>query len=158
MGIKQDKEFMQLAIDEARKGIKKGQTPFGACIVCKGKVVALSHNTVFRDRDITEHAEINAIKKGCRNTKKINLDNCAIYSTTEPCPMCFTAIHWAHITRIVFGATISDSSRYGFNELKVSDKFLAAHQKRKIRITEKFMRKECLELFKEWKANKGKKY
>ena len=71
---------------------------------------------------------------------------------------CFTAIHWAHIERIVYGATINDSAKFGFNELRVSDKFLAAHQKRKIKLTGKFMRKECVDLFKEWKANKGKKY
>ena len=158
MSVKKDRGFMELAIKWARAGIKKGQSPFGACIVKNDKVIACAHNTVWKDTDVTEHAEINAIKKANRKLKKIHLDDCTIYSTTEPCPMCFTAIHWSHIGRIVFGTDMKDSSKYGFNELKIPDKILASHQKRKIRITEGFMREECLELFKEWKKSKGKKY
>ncbi|MBU0461821.1 MAG: nucleoside deaminase [Nanoarchaeota archaeon] len=156
----QEKRFMQLAIDEARKGIKEGQSPFGACIVKGSKVIVCAHNTVWKDTDSTEHAEINAIKRACRKLKTIKLKGCTIYSTTEPCPMCFTAIHWTGLKRIVFGATIADSARFGFGELSVSDKLLASHQdpKHRIKIKDKFLRKECVELFKEWKKHNGRKY
>ncbi|EFK97910.1 Cytidine and deoxycytidylate deaminase [sediment metagenome] len=149
---------MQIAMCEARKGIIEGQSPFGACIVKNGKVVVSAHNTVWKDTDATRHAEMNAIKKACKKLKTIKLSGCTIYSTTEPCPMCFTAIHWAGMSRIVYGATIEDSAKFGFGELHVSNHALAAHQQNKIQLKERFMRKESIELFKEWKAHKGKKY
>ena len=96
-----DIKFMRLAIAKAREGIKKGQAPFGACIVKNGKVIACSHNIVWESLDITAHAEINAIRTTCKKLKSVDLSGCTIYSTCEPCPMCFSACHWGRISRIV---------------------------------------------------------
>ncbi|HEO64204.1 MAG TPA: nucleoside deaminase, partial [Candidatus Omnitrophica bacterium] len=99
-------DFMRLAVSKAEHGIKAGQTPFGACIVKNGKVIVCQHNAVWQNTDITAHAEIAAIREACRKLNSIDLSGCTIYSTTEPCPMCFTAIHWAKISRIVYGTSI----------------------------------------------------
>jgi tRNA(Arg) A34 adenosine deaminase TadA len=95
--------------------------PFGACIVKDGEVIACDHNVVWASTDITAHAEVYAIRNACKKLDSIDLSGCTIYSTCEPCPMCFTAIHWARIGRIVCGARIEDAKKYGFNELSVSN-------------------------------------
>lgn len=116
-----DREFMQAAIDVAREGVEKGQSPFGACIVRDGTIVASAHNEVMLTTDITAHAEVQAIRAACLALGKIDLSGCSIYSTCEPCPMCFAACHWARLDRIVFGAMIADAAGAGFNELTISN-------------------------------------
>ena len=141
---------MNKAIDVCKKGIAKGQAPFGACIVKDGEIIALTHNTVLKDINPCSHAEVNAIAKACKKIDNIDLKGAVLYSTTEPCPMCFSASHWAKISRIVYGCTIKDSAKAGYHELPVSNKFLASkeNKKERIELVPKFMRKECLELFK----------
>ena len=149
--INKDIKFMRLAIEKALAGVKKGQTPFGACIVKGNKIIACAHNIVWKSCDITAHAEIHAIRVACKSLKNIDLSGCTIYSTTEPCPMCFSAAHWAKISRIVFGAQIKDAKGYGFNELKVSNQKLAKLGKNKIRITSGILKEENIALFEYWK-------
>ena len=79
-----DELFMRAAIAKARQGIKRGQTPFGACVVKNNKVISCEHNLVWRNNDITAHAEIVAIRYACRKLKTINLSGCMLYSTCEP--------------------------------------------------------------------------
>ncbi len=116
-----DREFMQAAVDVAREGVEKGQSPFGACIVRDGTIVATAHNEVMLTTDITAHAEIQAIRAACLALGEIDLSGCSIYATCEPCPMCFAACHWARLDRIVFGAAIADADGAGFNELTISN-------------------------------------
>jgi len=153
----QDKKFMRLAIEKAREGIQKGQTPFGACIVKGNKVMACVYNIVWKSSDITAHAEINAIRAACRKLGSINLSGCTIYSTCEPCPMCFSACHWARVKRIVYGSNIQDARRFGFHELHISGRRMKRLGKSPLRITADFMRRENLELFKIWSQRPGKK-
>jgi len=151
-----DKEFMRLAIKEARKNLKDmSGGPFGACIVKKGRVIAISRNTVLKN-DATCHAEINAIRKASEKLGTYDLSGCAIYSTTEPCPMCFAAIHWARIKRIIYGTKISDAKRIGFNELGIPDRKLASLGKVRIRLSSGVLLDECRALLKEWSALPGK--
>ena len=113
---------MRIAMEMAQKGVEAGQSPFGACIVdSDGRVVAQAHNQVVKTTDSTAHAEIQAIRAACRNLESIDLSGCTIYSTCEPCPMCFAACHWARLDRIVFGAAINDAQGAGFNELTISN-------------------------------------
>jgi len=115
-----DERFMQRAIDKARAGIDAGQSPFGACIVKADTVVSCEHNVVWATTDSTAHAEVHAIRVACRALGTIDLSGCTIYSTCEPCPMCFSACHWAHLARIVYGARIEDARRIGFHELAIA--------------------------------------
>jgi len=153
----EDKKFMQMAIDKAIEGIDIGQSPFGACIVKNEKVIACEHNIVWQSTDITAHAEIHAIRNACKDLNSIDLSGSIIYSTCEPCPMCFTAIHWARIDKIIYGANISDARKFGFNELAVSNEELKAEGGSKVEIAKGFMRNECIELLEYWAKKEDKK-
>lgn len=151
------KKYMQMALDIAREGVDNGQSPFGACIVKNGEVIACDHNIVLQSTDITAHGEIHAIRNACSKLNNIDLSGCTIYSTCEPCPMCFTAIHWARIDKIYYGAAIEDAERFGFNELTVSNQTLKETGKSSVEIEKDFMRKECIELFEYWNSNIDKR-
>jgi guanine deaminase len=153
-----DRGFMEAAIAKARKGITEGQGPFGARIAKKGKTVSCEHNKVWKSTDPTAHAEMEAIRKACKKLKSIDLSGCTIYSTTEPCPMCFSAIHWAKISRIVYGATIKEAKKYGFHELEICVTTMEKVGKERIPLRPGFMRKECVALFREWKKSGAKTY
>lgn len=144
--------FMQMAIDKAREGIGAGQTPFGACIVRGGVPVACTHNRVWGTTDITAHAEIVAIREACRALGTIDLSGCEIYSTCEPCPMCFSACHWAGLSRIVYGARIADAQAGGFSELTLSNEQMKTLGGSPIAIEGGFMREPCAALFRDWLA------
>ena len=152
-----DKEFMRKAIDKARQGIANGQTPFGACIARNGDAIACEHNRVWETTDITAHAEIVAIREACRKLGTVDLSGCDIYATTEPCPMCFSAIHWARIGRVFFGTGIADAREAGFNEISVSNSDMARLGKSPVKVTGGLMRDENLALFREFLARPGKK-
>ena len=148
---------MRLAISKALQGVKNGQTPFGACIVKNGKVVSLAHNGVWKNTDITAHAEMNAIRTACRKLKTVDLSGCVIYSTCEPCPMCFSACHWARISRIVFGAGIADAKKAGFNELIMGNAMMKKLSRGKVKIVAGVMKKENLRLFHLWSSGRNKR-
>jgi guanine deaminase len=156
--MKAQRKFMEAAIGVAEKGVRSGNSPFGSCVVKGGRVVALAHNTVLQKKDATNHAEMNAIRLACRNLKSHELRGCVIYSTTEPCPMCFSAIHWAKIGGIVFGTSIGDVKALGFSELTVSDRRMKREGHSPVKIVEGFMRDENLGLLSYWKKRKGRTY
>ncbi|MBF0494494.1 MAG: nucleoside deaminase [Candidatus Omnitrophica bacterium] len=152
-------KYMQAAIDEAYRGIRKGEGgPFGAVIVKDGKIIGKCHNTVLKGNDPTKHAEMNAISAVSRKLKNYVLSGCTIYSTTEPCPMCFSAIHWARIDKLVFGTKIQDVRKLGFNELAISAKRMKTLGRSPLVVESGFMRGECIALLKEWKKLEGKTY
>lgn len=148
--------FMRLAIEKAREGIAKGNSPFGACIVRGDEVIVTAHNIVWQATDITAHAEITALREACHKMDAIDLSGCVIYSTTEPCPMCFSACHWARLDAIVFGAEIADAARAGFHELRVSNEMLKETGGSEVQIARGFMVDECRPLFDEWLARTTK--
>ncbi|MCK4913066.1 MAG: nucleoside deaminase [Planctomycetes bacterium] len=150
-------EFMMLAIEKAKQAIEKGQTPFGACIVKDEHVISCEHNTVWDTTDITAHAEINAIRKACEKLNTVDLSGCVIYSTCEPCPMCFAACHWARISKIVFGARIKDAKEAGFSELALPNEEMKRLGKSSVEIVADFLSKESIELFKLWSQNSKKR-
>jgi tRNA(Arg) A34 adenosine deaminase TadA len=154
---KQDEMFMHLALEKARQGTLRGQTPFGACIVRRASVVSLAHNRVWRTTDITAHAEVDAIRLACRKLKTISLADCVIYSTCEPCPMCFSACHWAGIGRIYFGASIRDAKNAGFNELCISSRQMKSSGKSRVQVLGGLLRKENVQLLRTWALGKNKK-
>ncbi|HWR15953.1 MAG TPA: nucleoside deaminase [Terriglobales bacterium] len=150
-----DLDFMKAAVAKTREGIEAGNSPFGATVVKNGEIVASAHNTVWPDTDPTAHAEVNAIRLAAKKLNTIDLSGCVMYTTCEPCPMCLSAIHWARIDRVVYGATIADAQGSGFNELRVDAKKLAEMGGSKL-IVEKAASadscRECAGLFQEWKS------
>ncbi len=150
-------EFMRQAIAKTRAGIDAGQTPFGAAIVRNGRLLALAHNTVWRDCDPTAHAEVNAIREAARKLNNIDLSGCVMYATCEPCPMCLSAIHWSRISRVVFGASIADAADAGFNELRVEAAALVRLGGSSLEVEGGLLGGECRELFSVWKRGRAAK-
>ena len=109
--------FMEEAFREAQKGIAAGDGgPFGAVIVKDGEIIARGHNEVVKTNDPTSHAEMNAIRNASSRLQNFKLEGCTLYVTGEPCPMCFSAIHWAHIERVYYCNTKEDAARIGFDD------------------------------------------
>lgn len=142
---------MERALAEARRNLRRADGgPFGACILRGGRVVAAARNTVLARSDPTCHAEINAIRLAARRLGTHDLSGCTICSTTEPCPMCFAAIHWAGIGRIVYGTRIADVARLGFRELTVSNRTLRRLGGATARLAGGVLREECEALLRDW--------
>ncbi len=142
---------MRLAIEKTRAGIAAGQTPFGAVIVRGGEVVVAAHNCVWATTDPTAHAEITAIRAAARELNSIDLSGCTMYTTTEPCPMCLAAIHWAKLDRVLYGATIADAAAAGFHELRVPASMMVEVGGSALKVEVGPLREECRELFALWK-------
>ncbi len=149
--------FMLLAIRAARRGIAAGQSPFGCCIEKGGKPIAVAHNAVWKSTDITAHAEVAAIRLACKKLKSIKLSGCTLYTTCEPCPMCYSAIHWAGIPKIVYGASIADAKKCGFGELEIPAEKMKALAGDRIKMEKGVLRKECAGLFSLFSKKWGEK-
>ena len=110
-----DDQFLTRAIELAQKGSELGQGgPFGAVIVCDGKVIGEGWNRVVVSRDPTAHAEICAIRTACAAVDRFHLPNSTLYASSEPCPMCLAAAYWARIERIVFANSRAEAAAIGF--------------------------------------------
>lgn len=108
---------MQAALDAARRALAAGEPPIGACLVHDGEVIATAHTGVAAGPDATAHAEILVIRAACRVLRASRLDDCRLYTTVEPCPMCLAACHYAGIEAVVFGASLAELHRITGREL-----------------------------------------
>jgi len=143
-----DEDFIKLAIDEAKKSVDDGEkTPFGAVIVMNNEVISVAHNTAIKSFDSTNHAEINAIRKASLKLKNHHLSDCTLYTTCEPCAMCFAAAWWAKIPKIVYGVKLNDVVRKGRREINVNCEFLNEKGGSVVEIKGGVLRQECLQLF-----------
>jgi tRNA(Arg) A34 adenosine deaminase TadA len=98
--------FMELALEQARIAASAGEVPVGAVLVdAGGNVLAATHNRVERDKDPTAHAEMLAIRQAAAKRGDARLPDCDLYVTLEPCPMCATAISFARLRRVYWGAS-----------------------------------------------------
>ncbi|MFO8063978.1 MAG: nucleoside deaminase [Spirochaetia bacterium] len=144
--------FMEAAIAEAQTAVTHGQGgPFGAVIVHEGRIVGRGHNTVVAANDPTAHAEINAIREASTFLGRFELSDCEIYTTCEPCPMCYGAVYWARISTIYRGATAEDAAAFGFDDEAVYEDIVRRPSERKIAQIE-VDRQACLEPFTYWKS------
>ncbi|MFK5884162.1 MAG: tRNA adenosine(34) deaminase TadA [Candidatus Izemoplasma sp.] len=99
-----DVKYMKIALKQAKKAYKKGEVPIGAVIVSKGKIVAKAYNTREKSNLAIGHAEIMAITKANKKLKTWRLEDCTLYVTIEPCPMCAGAIIQSRVKKVVYGA------------------------------------------------------
>lgn len=112
-----DHKFVIKAVEEAYKGVECGHGgPFGAVVVHNDDVVVSCHNMVLNNTDPTAHAEVTAIREACKKLNRIELSDCEIYTSCEPCPMCFGAIHLSRIKRLVYGAKAEAAIAIGFDD------------------------------------------
>ncbi|PHN02197.1 nucleoside deaminase [Flavilitoribacter nigricans] len=138
MEKKNHKHFILAAIDLAKQGMQfRAGGPFGAIVVKEGKIIGQSFNRVFAKQDPTAHAEIEAIRDACSRQGVAHLEGATLYSSCEPCPMCFSAIYYAKIQEVYYAASHADADKiagFGVNELyaelerPVEKRQLAHHQ------------------------------
>jgi len=147
---------MLKAIEYAQKGMDTNQGgPFGAIVVKDGKIVGKGNNKVTSTNDPTAHAEVVAIRDACKNLGAFQLDDCVIYTSCEPCPMCLGAIYWARPTRIVYACDKKDAADIGFDDDFIYKEMELPLAARSIK-TEQILRKEGIEVFKAWKNKEDK--
>ena len=101
---KKDEQYMQRALDEARRAMAEAEVPIGAVVICKDRIISRAHNLTETLCDVTAHAEMQAITSAANLLGGKYLTDCTLYVTVEPCTMCAGAIGWAQIPRIVYGA------------------------------------------------------
>lgn len=144
--------FLQQAIELAIASAKNQGGPFGAIVVKDGKIIGRGQNQVTKNCDPSAHAEIMAIREACQSINDFKLDNCIIYSSCEPCPMCLSAIYWAHIPQIVFSATAQDAAKAGFDDQFIYDELEKTPEQRSLS-TLHLPNKLSNKSFDEWLAN-----
>ena len=142
-----DTEYMKHALVEAQKAYSEDEVPIGAIVVCKGRIIARAHNLTEMLNDVTAHAEMQAITAAMSTLGGKYLNDCTLYVTVEPCPMCAGAIGWAQIPRIVYGCP--DEKR-GYREYAPR----AFHPK--ATVTEGVLCEECKELMQNFFKSKRK--
>lgn len=153
----QDLRFMRRAIALATESVRNGGGPFGAVIVKGGKIIAEAANSVTIDSDPTAHAEVNAIRKACRELGSFDLSGCTVYTSCEPCPMCLGAIYWAHLDAIYYGNNREDAAEVGFDDDFIYKEIEKPMAQRTTPIRQ-LLQAEALNSFIEWrdKADKTK--
>ncbi len=104
MELYSDAYFMNEALKEAQKAYEADEVPVGAVVVANNRIIARAHNLTERLNDVTAHAEMQVITAAANAIGGKYLTDCTLYVTLEPCPMCAGALHWTHITKIVYGA------------------------------------------------------
>lgn len=147
---------MREAVSLGRSGMtQEGGGPFGAVVVCDGKVVGRGHNRVTPLLDPTAHAEVVAIREACQTLGRFELRGCEIYASCEPCPMCLAAIYWARLDRIFYACTRSDAAAIGFDDAFIYEQMPLEIATRSLPM-EQICRDCSLELFQEWAAKPDK--
>ena len=151
-----DNPFMARAIQLSMDNVLQGRGgPFGALVVKGNAIVGEGVNQVTSTNDPTAHAEVLAIREGCKKLGVFDLEGCEIYTSCEPCPMCLGAIYWARLSRVYFANTAADASNIGFNDSLIYHEISQPHSLRKIPIIQ-LMREEALAAFRAWKDKPDK--
>lgn len=106
----QDRAYMAMALKQMRQAgvLDKTGGPFGAVVVLDGKILATAGNSVMRDKDPSAHAEVNAMRDACRKVGNPHIDGAVLYSSCEPCPMCYSTAYWARVGKIFYAASWTD--------------------------------------------------
>ena len=141
---------LSLAVKQAGDNCLGG--PFAAVVVKDGEIIAEGANQVTATNDPTAHAEIVAIREACKKLKTFQLDDCAIYSSCEPCPMCLGAIFWARPKAVYFASTRSHAAEVGFDDAFIYEQINLTGDLRKIPFIY-IPVPNCLEPFSIWNSN-----
>ncbi len=142
-------KFMQKAIEISIESINSGGGPFGSVIVKDNKIISEGMNRVTVNNDPTAHGEIVAIRAATKVLNDFNLKGCELYTSTEPCPMCYSAIFWSRIDKIYYANTKEDAQRVDFDDSLIYSELQKNINKRKIPMIQ-MMRNEALEAFELW--------
>ncbi len=150
-----DINFMNRAIELSINNIKNNGGPFGCVIVHNNKIIAEGVNRVTSNNDPTAHAEIVAIREACKKLKTFNLQGTQLYTSCEPCPMCLSAMYWAHIDKIFYGNSRNDAAKINFDDKFIYDEFKVKMSHRKIPIVQ-LSSDYAIKAFKLWEEEENK--
>ena len=148
-------EFMQRAIELSIESINSGGGPFGSVIVKDNKIISEGMNRVTVNNDPTAHGEIVAIRLATKGLNNFNLKGCELYSSTEPCPMCLSAIYWARIDKVYYANTRNDAQKINFDDSLIYSELIKKIDQRKIPMIQ-VMREEGLKAFELWNKKTDK--
>lgn len=149
-------KFMREAIALAAEGMRSGRGgPFGCVVVRGGEVIARGCNRVTSENDPTAHAEVTAIREACKKLGKFSLEDCELYTSCEPCPMCLAAIYWARIPHVYYANTRADAAAIGFDDNFIYEQIPLPLEQRSLTM-KPLLRSEAQDAFAEWvkKADK----
>ncbi len=143
-------KFMLEAIKMAETGMNSGKGgPFGAIVVKDGNIIGRGNNQVTTSNDPTAHAEVVAIRDACKNLNSFQLDDCEIYTSCEPCPMCLGAIYWARPKAVYYAGDKKDAADAGFDDDFIYQEIATPINARKIPMKQLLQNKAQL-VFKAW--------
>lgn len=149
-------EFMREAIKLSLENMQKNAGwPFGAVVVKDGKIVWRGRNQVTSSNDPTAHGEVVAIRDACKNLWTFDLSGCEIYTSCEPCPMCYGAISRARIEKMYYGNTKQDAADIGFDDSAFREDIKKELTQRSVPV-QQVLHEEALEVFKAWKEKQDK--
>ena len=153
-------EYMKIAKELSEENLKTNVGgPFGACIVKDGKIIGKGSNHVLSNNDPTAHAEIMAIREACKNINSYDLNDCELYTSCFPCPMCLSAIIWANIKKVYYGNTKEDAAEIGFRDDFIYDyikNISNSDNKNNTLSLEGIDREETIRVFKEFSKKNDK--
>ena len=129
--------------------------PFGCIIVKDDQVVGRGNNKVSSTNDPTAHAEVTAIRDACKNLGTFQLNDCEIYTSCEPCPMCLGAIYWARPKIVYYANNRGDAADIGFDDSMIYEEMKVAIEHRKIPIVP-ISREAALKVFEDWRNKEDK--
>jgi len=147
--------LMQKAIELSIENVKRGGGPFGAVIAKEGQIISAGANLVTINNDPTAHAEIVAIREAAGKLGTFNLSGCEIFTSCEPCPMCLSAIYWAHLDKVYFGNTKTNAKDIGFDDSFIYDELELKPDDRKVKM-EQLLPEEAIHAFEDWQNKKDK--
>ena len=150
-----DNRFMARAIELSLDNVAAGGGPFGAVIVKGDKIIAEGVNRVTAINDPTAHAEVTVIREACIKLGVFELNDCEIYTSCEPCPMCLGAIYWARLARVYYGNVAADAAAIGFDDSFIYREFTQPLTARSIPMVP-MMRERALAAFRAWQEKPNK--
>ncbi len=150
--MKIHREMMSRAIELAEKGMKKGDGgPFGAVVARDGKIIGEGWNRVLGTNDPTAHAEVVAIRNACKHLDSFQLEECILYTSCEPCPMCLGAIYWARPKQFFYGCKREDAAEIDFDDDFIYREIDLSPDERSIPAFN-LQREEALKVFEAWRV------
>lgn len=154
----EDENFMRRAIALGEKAALEEGTggPFGCVIVKDGQIIAEGFNCVVSKNDPTWHGEIAAIRAAAHVLGTFDLSGCTLYTSSEPCPMCAGAIHWARIQHVFYASTAADARYYGQFDDEAIYRDLAKPPTKRTRPLVPCLREEMLSVWKRYQAKPDK--
>ncbi len=147
-----DKDFLKIAVEQARKSVEAGGFPAGSILVKNGEIICEGISIGFILKDPTEHAETSSIRKACKLLKTTDLEGAILYASLQPCLMCFSTANWANISKIVYACKKTDEmvKKIYYEGTSQLEKINAENNKKIELVFIPDFEKEMLELIKNW--------